>query len=82
MGVIKLLSVSYEEEENIFEMLSYTAIDALGDSAALDGYNAKTQILQGLYIVLAGIGVIPVYGFGCMMEDIAEIKKATAKKEE
>lgn len=80
VGIINMIKVIADTGNSFFEFMSYSLADAMTVDWRAEGYAAKNQILQGVYIMLASLATIPLYGFGCIIEDVAAIKKATMKE--
>lgn len=81
MGFIRVFDAMHEWGVDFFEVLEYSAIDAMTDYEAADGYAAKATLLQGVYTMLVSLTMIPLYGFGCLIGDVATIKKAATKED-
>lgn len=77
IGLENMNRVIDDTGNSFFEFMSYSLADAMTVGWRAEGYAAKNQILQGIYIMLASLTMIPLYGFGCLIGDVADIKKRT-----
>lgn len=82
-GIIMLL-VGYGHMNEVHEyagnsfsdLFSSTSIDALSSWWRADAYTAKMEMIYGLFAMVASLSAIPLYGFGCIIEDVASIKNS------
>ena len=86
IGSIRILS-AVDEYTPFREVLAYTAEDyAYGLERGFDwyvnGYMGKMQCKTALYIALASFCSIPLYAFGCLLENIVAIKKKLYQEKE
>ena len=86
MGGIRFLS-AVDEYSPFGEVLAYTAEDyayglAKGYDWYVDGYMGKMQCKTAFYVALASFSSIPLYAFGCLIEDVAAIKEKLYQKKE
>ena len=78
IGVLMILTAAAADEYVTFaDVMSYTALDyAAGlDTAAASGYLGKVICQGAFYLVLGGLGTLPVYVLGSLACDVAEMKK-------
>ena len=82
IGLFRFLTVVDFEDgyPSLGDVLSYTIEDyAYGIERDyqwyVEGYLAKEQCKVGISIAILSIACIPMYGFGCLVEDVAEIKR-------
>ena len=69
------------------EVIAYTAEDyayglASGDTWYVNGYLGKVQCKEALFVALASLGTVPLYAFGCLVEDVAAIKEKLVQRQE
>ena len=79
IGGVRILS-EVDSNTTFGEILSYTAEDyARGLSKGYDwlvnGYKGKMQCKTAIYIALGSLSSIPMYAFGCLVEDVAAIRE-------
>lgn len=81
IGGIKVLSaVDTDGYPTFSEVIAYTAEDyayglAKGYDWYVDGYMGKQQCKFAFWVALSSFSAIPLYAFGCLVEDVAEIKE-------
>lgn len=63
LGMDRMLSCSYEEAQ---------------EYDVVHGYVGKIMMVDSLWLALGCLSFLPLYGFGCLVEDTHEIKKAIA----
>lgn len=80
VGIANMFKVVANTGESFFEFMSYSIVDAMTTDWRAEGYAAKTRILQGLYITLASLTAIPLYGLGCLIEDVGAIRSSTTRE--
>lgn len=86
MGGAKVLSAA-DGIEDIGEVMAYTAENYAhglqhGYDWYIDGYIGKTQCKTAIYVAVASFSSIPLYAFGCLVEDVKVIKKSLQQKKE
>ena len=69
------------------EVITYTAEDyayglAHGYTRYVNGYLGKVQCKEALFVALASLGTVPLYAFGCLVEDVAAIKEKLVQRQE
>ena len=79
IGCVKIL-IAIDEGTTFREVMEYTAGDyvqglSAGHNWIVYGYEGKTQCKTAIFIALASLPIIPMYAFGCLVEDVATIKK-------
>ena len=74
-GFIHMFIVMHDTGESFFYLMSFSLADAMTADWRAEGYAAKTQITNGLTIMLASLATIPLYGFGQLVEDVEKIRK-------
>lgn len=80
IGAIKFLSAL--EYDSFTEVLSYTAADfAHGSEKYVNGYMGKMLCISSFFVALSSLLSIPLYAFGCLVEDVADIKKIIVNNE-
>ena len=81
IGCIRFLSaVDFDGYPSFAEVASYTIEDYAHGLANeynwyVDGYLGKMMCKNAIYLALASFGSIPLYAFGCLVEDVAKIKE-------
>lgn len=78
IGGGRILSAA-DEYSPLREVLAYTVDDyarglAKGYDWYVDGYMGKIQCKTAIYIALASLSSIPLYAFGCLVENVKLIK--------
>lgn len=79
LGLINIAS-AYDPDLGIVAAFHYTIehyLYGLDEDYApyINGYIGKVQCQLGLYLALASLSSIPAYAFGCLVEDVSDIKK-------
>ena len=69
------------------EVMAYTAEDYTnglfnGYDTYVNGYLGKVQCKEALFVALASLGSVPLYAFGCLVEDVAAIKEKLVRHQE
>lgn len=85
-GAIRFMS-AVDEYTPFSEVIAYTAEDyayglAEGYTWYADGYLGKVQCKIALFVALASLGSVPLYAFGCLVEDVAAIKEKLVQRQE
>lgn len=80
IGAIKVVSAASDNSTTLGEELFYSEeFYRYGD---INGYTGKMLCIAAFYFALASLSSIPLYAFGCLVEDTAAIKEKLQQKHE
>jgi len=80
IGAVKVLSALSDTGNTLGEELYYCEeLYRFGD---VNGYTGKMLCITAFYFALTSLSSIPLYAFGCLVEDTAAIKEKLQQKHE